>query len=86
MRCPGIFAAHLATDGQRLAADAALFAAATHNDFAAISSAVAFSIMLAELLVMRAPPHRIRREEFRIGPNKSRPQPVSPSWFGRCID
>ena len=56
MRCPGIFAAHLATDGQRLAADAALFAAATHNDFAAISSSVAFSIMLAELLVMREPP------------------------------
>ncbi len=57
MRCPGIFAAHLDTDGHRLAADAALFAAATHNDFAAISSSVAFSIMLAELLVMREPPH-----------------------------
>ena len=56
MRCPGIFAAHLDTDGKGLAADAALFAAATHNDFAAISSSVAFSIMLAELLVMREPP------------------------------
>ena len=56
MRCPGIFAAHLDTGGQGLAADAALFAAATHNDFAPISSAVAFSIMLAELLVMRQPP------------------------------
>jgi ADP-ribosylglycohydrolase len=56
MRCPGVFAAHLGTDGQGLAADAALFAAATHNDFAAISSSVAFSIMLAELLVMRKPP------------------------------
>lgn len=57
MRCPGIFAAHLDTDGKGLAADAALFAAATHNDFAAISSSVAFSIMLAELLVMREPPN-----------------------------
>jgi ADP-ribosylglycohydrolase len=56
MRCPGIFAAHLDTDGQGLAADAALFAAATHNDFAAISSSVAFSLMLAELLVMLEPP------------------------------
>lgn len=50
MRCPGIFAAHLGSDGSGLAADAALFAAATHNDFAAVSSAVAFSLMLAELL------------------------------------
>ena len=56
MRCPGIFAAHLGTDGRGLAADAALFAAATHNDFAAISSAVAFTLMLAELLTMVAPP------------------------------
>jgi ADP-ribosylglycohydrolase len=57
MRCAGIFAAHLGTDGSGLAADAALFAAATHNDFAAVSSAVAFTLMLAELLTMpEAPP------------------------------
>jgi len=56
MRCPGVFAAHLGTDGSQLAADAALFAAATHNDFAATSSAVAFTLMLAELLTMMRPP------------------------------
>jgi len=39
-----------------LAADAALFAAATYNDFAAISSAVAFTLMLAELLTMSVAP------------------------------
>lgn len=56
MRCPGVFAAHLGTDGQGLAADAALFAAATHNNCGAISGAVAFTAMLAELLVMEGPP------------------------------
>ena len=56
MRCPGVFAAHLGTDGRGLAADAVLLAASTHNDFAATSSAVAFTLMLAELLTMAEPP------------------------------
>jgi ADP-ribosyl-[dinitrogen reductase] hydrolase len=56
MRCPGILAAHFGGDGDALAADAALFAATTHNNSAAISSAVAFTLMLAELMGMQEPP------------------------------
>ena len=56
MRCPGVLPAHIGSDGSNLAADAALFAAVTHNNLAAISSAVAFTQMLVDLMAMDGPP------------------------------
>ena len=56
MRCPAGFAGRLAGNGEGLGLNAAVIAATTHNDPAAISSAVVFTQMLAELLVMGAPP------------------------------
>jgi ADP-ribosyl-[dinitrogen reductase] hydrolase len=56
MRIAPILIPHLRTPSPALWADTALCAMITHNDSAAISSAVAFVAMLWELLSMDAPP------------------------------
>jgi ADP-ribosylglycohydrolase len=56
MRIAPILIPHLRTPSPELWADTALCAMITHNDSAAISSAVAFVALLWELLAMDAPP------------------------------
>ena len=56
MRCPAALVPHLSDGSKALWADAALFAAVTHNNRAAISSAVAFTAQLGALLVMERVP------------------------------
>ncbi|MFO7848992.1 MAG: ADP-ribosylglycohydrolase family protein [Spirochaetia bacterium] len=56
MRTSPILIPHLRTGGSGIWSDAALAAMLTHNDYAAVSSAVAFTLMLWELLDMNKPP------------------------------
>lgn len=56
MRIAPILIPHLRRPSPELWADTALCAMVTHNDSAAISSAVAFVALLWELLAMDAPP------------------------------
>lgn len=56
MRISPILIPYLRTGGSGIWSDAALAAMITHNDYAAISSAVAFTLMLWELLDMESPP------------------------------